>query len=308
MKQTQIYYSQLGAMSTGVALDDPQTDNTKLATTDTVYVSPDGGTTNEAFPTPGVEYDFCVDVTNGSDSPSGPFYVRFTLDNGSGGSGNQTFDFKQDAGLDTKQAVKAVVHFGPFTDDDVNYTLSACIFSPDAPETPINCAGTFGFDPHSNKSPDSAGNSASTTNTTDSGASSQTQTGSGQDNNSGTTASTPDSATAATSGSSGTDADGRRLLGQGSWNGATSKSYQGGQGMHYQLKNVNALGTTITINSNLGGNKSLLILPQQTADMQFDCFGTEPMGWTFDISTDSDAFIVAWTLYSTWLPGDPPNQ
>jgi hypothetical protein len=78
--------------------------------------------------------------------------------------------------------------------------------------------------------------------------------------------------------------------------------------MHYQIKNVNVLGTTLTINSNLGGNKSLLILPQQTADMRFDCFGSEPMGWTFDISTDSDAFIVAWSLYSSWLPGDPPNQ
>jgi len=306
MKQTQIYYSQLGAMSAGVALDDPQTDSTKLVTTDTVYVSPDGGTTNEPFPAPGVEYDFCVDVTNGSDSPSGPFYVRFTLDNASGGSGNQTFDFKQDAGLDTKQSVKAVVHFGPFTDDDVNYTLSACIYSPDAPETPINCAGTFGFDPHSNKSASNTADTASTATTGDTGGSSTTASGAG--NNNGTTASTPDATATASSGSVGTDADGRRLLDQGSWNGATSKSYQGGQGMHYQLKNVNVLGTTITINSNLGGNKSLLILPQQTTDMQFDCFGAEPMGWTFDISTDSDAFIVAWSLYSTWLPGDPPNK
>jgi hypothetical protein len=77
--------------------------------------------------------------------------------------------------------------------------------------------------------------------------------------------------------------------------------------MHFQVKNVNVLGTTLSINSNLGGNKSLIILPQQTADMRFDCFGSEPMGWTFDVSTDSDAFIVAWQLFSSWIPGDPAN-
>jgi hypothetical protein len=129
-----------------------KTDSTKLVTTDTVYVSTDGGTTDEAFPKPGVEYDFCVEVSNASELPSGSFYVRFTLDNGTGGSGNQTFDFKQDAGLDAGQSVKAVVHFGKFSDDDVDYTLSACIYSPSAPESPINCAGTFGFNPHLNSS------------------------------------------------------------------------------------------------------------------------------------------------------------
>ena len=134
--------------STGSDAGKPATDNTKLTTGDTVYVSPDGGTTNEAFPVPGVAYDFCIDVTNQSEMASGAFYVRFTLDNGTGGSGNQTFDFQQEAGLDAGQSVKAVVHFGQFTEDDVNYTLSACIYSPSAPETPIHCAGTFGFNPH----------------------------------------------------------------------------------------------------------------------------------------------------------------
>jgi hypothetical protein len=152
------------ATAAGTNTDAAKTDNTKLVTTDTVYVSTDGGTTDEAFPEPGIEYDFCVDVTNNSDLSSGEFYVRFTLDNGSGGSGNQTFDFKQDAGLDTGQTVKAVVHFGQFTNDDVDYTLSACIYSPSAPEKPINCAGTFGFNPHSNSSNTNSGstNSGST--------------------------------------------------------------------------------------------------------------------------------------------------
>src|SRR5260370_6773280 len=38
---------------------DTKTDDSKLVTTDTVYTTPDGGTTDEAFPKPNVEYDFC---------------------------------------------------------------------------------------------------------------------------------------------------------------------------------------------------------------------------------------------------------
>ena len=98
-----------------------------------------------------------------------------------------------------------------------------------------------------------------------------------------------------------------KLLDSGSWNGASSSHYQGGQAMHFKIKNVNVLGTTITIDSNLGGSQSIIILPQTMADLTFTCFGAEPMGWTFDISSDSDAFIVTWQLFSTWVPGDPPN-
>jgi hypothetical protein len=36
---------------------DTKTDDSKLVTTDTVYLSPDGETTGEAFPKPDVEYD-----------------------------------------------------------------------------------------------------------------------------------------------------------------------------------------------------------------------------------------------------------
>jgi hypothetical protein len=104
-----------------------------------------------------------------------------------------------------------------------------------------------------------------------------------------------------------TDDQGWRLLDTGTWNGSATLSYQGGQGMHFQVKNVNVLGTTLSIHSNLGGDQSQLIGPGMTLDLTFSCFGSEPMGWTFDISSDSDAFIVAWRLFSTWLPGDPPN-
>jgi hypothetical protein len=120
---------------------DPKTDDSKLVTTDTVYVSPDGGTTDEPFPKPNVEYDFCVDVSNAAKLPSGPFFVRFEL------SGDQDppkdLDFAQDAGLDAGASVKAVVHFGTFPNKFASYHLEACIYSPSAPEKPINCAGSF---------------------------------------------------------------------------------------------------------------------------------------------------------------------
>jgi hypothetical protein len=109
------------------------------------------------------------------------------------------------------------------------------------------------------------------------------------------------------SSSTDTDSEGFKLLSSGTWNKSTSMKFQGGQVMHFQIKNVNVLGTTLGIGSNLGGKKSSVVLPQQTVDMRFDCFGSEPMGWSFDVSTDSDAFIVAWKLYSSWLPGDPSN-
>jgi len=109
-------------------------------------------------------------------------------------------------------------------------------------------------------------------------------------------------------GSGKTDEDGNRRLASGSWNSDARLAYQGGQIMHFKVTNVNILGTTITIRSNLGGKKSILIPPLMTVDIRFDCFGGEPMGWTFNVSTDSDAFIVTWELYSSWIPGDAPNR
>ena len=104
-----------------------------------------------------------------------------------------------------------------------------------------------------------------------------------------------------------TDSDGFKMIDSGSWNGSSTLNYQGGPAMHFAVKNVNVLGTTITVDSNLGGGMSLLILPAQSADMKFTCFGTEPMAWTFNFSSDSDAFIVGWKLYSSWITGDARN-
>lgn len=92
----------------------------------------------------------------------------------------------------------------------------------------------------------------------------------------------------------------------GSWNQNTNFKVKGGQAIKFEVKNVNVLGTTITIETN-HGTKSQIILPLSTATFEFTVFGTEPTPWTIDISSESDAFIVAWTLYSTWVPGDPTN-
>ena len=145
-----------------MSASDTKTDDSKLVTTDTVYVSPDGGTTDEAFPKPNVEYDFCVDVANAGELPSGSFFVRFNL------SGDQDppldLDFKHDDGLDAGASVKAVVHFGTFPNKFTTYHLEACIYSSSAPEKPINCAGSFDITINTESTSDS-GSSGSDDNT-----------------------------------------------------------------------------------------------------------------------------------------------
>jgi hypothetical protein len=103
------------------------------------------------------------------------------------------------------------------------------------------------------------------------------------------------------------DSDGNRLLDNGTWNSATSLIEQGGQLMHFQITNQNVLGTTITIKADTGESHSLVIGPQLTGDISFSIFGPEPRTWNFTIDTNSDAFTVSWALFSTWIPGDPPN-
>lgn len=121
----------------------PQTDVSQSVTTGTISISPDGGTTDEAFPKPEVEYDFCVNVANPGKLPAGSFFVRFNL------SGDQDppldLDFLQAAGLDAGASVLAVVHFGKFPNQFATYELTACIYSSTAPDKAINCAGDYGF-------------------------------------------------------------------------------------------------------------------------------------------------------------------
>jgi hypothetical protein len=136
---------------------DPKTDDSQLVATGPISISPDGGTTDEAFPKPDIEYDFCVNIANPGKLPTGSFFVRFNL------SGDQDppldLDFHQDAGLDAGATARAVVHFGKFPNQFATYDLTACIYSSAAPDKAINCAGDYGFTINSESPGDSEADS-----------------------------------------------------------------------------------------------------------------------------------------------------
>lgn len=103
-----------------------------------------------------------------------------------------------------------------------------------------------------------------------------------------------------------TDADGNRLLTAGNWAGSSQVRVTGGQTMHFEIQNLNVLGTTISIKADrTNETKSQLILPHSKGNITFQQFGRQPMGWVFDVSTQSDAFVVGWKLFSSWVQGDP---
>ncbi len=123
--------------------DDKKTDDSKLVTEQTVWVSPDGGYTNEAFPKPNVDYSFICEIANVGDLPTGPFFVHFTLTDDQ--NQEQALDFQQDAGLDPSATVQANVHYGMFPNQATSYHLKACVYSNSAPDRSIYCAGQFDF-------------------------------------------------------------------------------------------------------------------------------------------------------------------
>lgn len=96
----------------------------------------------------GVDYDFCSYVGNSAAVASGPFLVKFSLSNDDTGA-VADYIFKQDAGLDPSAEVQAVVHYDKtLPNDNTNFSLIACIYSPSAPENPIGGCVTFGFSPN----------------------------------------------------------------------------------------------------------------------------------------------------------------
>ncbi|MEM7309962.1 MAG: N-acetylmuramoyl-L-alanine amidase [Planctomycetota bacterium] len=101
--------------------------------------------------------------------------------------------------------------------------------------------------------------------------------------------------------------DNYSFLQGGSWNSGTSLSLQGGQAMWFKIRNANVLGTTIEIRDDRNQIARSIILPQQEVNFVFTTFGAEPMGWRFNVRSESSAFLVTWELKSTWVPGDPPN-
>ena len=63
----------------------------------------------------------------------------------------------------------------------------------------------------------------------------------------------------------------------GSWNSDTIYVKKGGMTMKFEVKDINVLGTTLTIDSNYGGSQSKIIPPFSTIEFSFSCFGNEPM-------------------------------
>jgi len=94
----------------------------------------------------------------------------------------------------------------------------------------------------------------------------------------------------------------------GVWKEDTTFEAHLGQIVIIKVNNVNVLGTTIMIESNSGQSYQMILLPQQRHEFKFSKFGCEPTYWKFDISTQSDAFIVTYEIWSTWIPGMPPNR
>ena len=144
--------------------DQPKTDSSKLMLyppDNKVYVSRDGGKTVEFNHQPDVEYDFCANVGNKSDLPSGAFFVLFKVEGDEGSS--KEISFGQDSGLDPGATVLANVHYGSFPNQFIHYTLSACIYSSSAPESAINC-GQAGIviNTNSSASGNDSGNSSNT--------------------------------------------------------------------------------------------------------------------------------------------------
>src|SRR5206468_9044122 len=110
-----------------MGMSDTETDDSKLVTTDTVYVSPDGGATDEAFPKPNVEYHFCVDVANAGELSSGPFFARFNL---SGEQGHLSISiFRRTPGRTPEPPSNRSFTLGPFP-INLRRTISKLAFTP----------------------------------------------------------------------------------------------------------------------------------------------------------------------------------
>ncbi|MDO3377154.1 carboxypeptidase-like regulatory domain-containing protein [Geoalkalibacter halelectricus] len=103
------------------------------------------------------------------------------------------------------------------------------------------------------------------------------------------------------------DKNARNYHSSGSWTSDTKVSGQFGQVVWITVNNVNWLGTGISISSNKGQYKESHLLPYLPVTFQFSTFSAEPISWQFDVSAKADAFVVTYTIESTWIPGMPPN-
>lgn len=131
------------------------------------------------------------------------------------------------------------------------------------------------------------------------------------------TANSPISRTQTTSPTRPVDSEGRRLHSAGTWLEQRERlTVQAGQGIHLVLRNGNVLPVDVDVRdtSFTAGNlqRTVVLPPSGEAHIVLSKFGAEPMTWDLLISSaegrERGVFVVNWQLYSTWVPGDPPNR
>lgn len=95
-----------------------------------------------------------------------------------------------------------------------------------------------------------------------------------------------------------------RVVGFGVWNKSGTVEANGDDLVRFVLRNENILPTTVTItDTKHGGKHSQILLPGTTAEMEFAVAGAvgkhgQPYHWTFNVDSDSDAFVVSWQALS----------
>lgn len=103
------------------------------------------------------------------------------------------------------------------------------------------------------------------------------------------------------------DVLGRKFHSSGIWNEDSFLEIQGGQSMHFAVKNLHVHASTLRIKANNGESQGAVIQSQATANFEFSTDRKEPCDWRFDIETDSDTALLEWYLYSSWVPEEPEN-
>lgn len=103
--------------------------------------------------------------------------------------------------------------------------------------------------------------------------------------------------------------DNKHFYTKGNWNNMGNDYLEAdlGQVVWITVKNANVFGTTIEIEPNYGDKQVAVILPLASVEFRFELFAEEPVHWKFNVSSYSDAFIVGYTVKSTWIPGMSPN-
>ncbi len=94
----------------------------------------------------------------------------------------------------------------------------------------------------------------------------------------------------------------------GALTGSATISGSYGQAVKLTFTNNNVLGTTLFVEETSSGRtEGVVLLPLQSFTFTLTRFGEEPMGWNFEVSTISDAFIVSYGVESTSTEGMPQN-